>query len=144
MSMQLPSVNKMKQCDCRILTISCSCWVFPFVGFWMTGTCGEDVVSCLSLGASHSVMTSTSSSDGVSLLASFGEEGSPELWALCRIRPECNFNCLVNFTATMNIECVTRLGRHLRRCTQRFHGRGHRGSAHPSHGHRFGRPVGGP
>ena len=70
-------------------------------GLWITGTCsGGEVggemdrgVSSRSLrpsstgGASHSVTTSTSSSDGKSALDSFGGGSSVGLWTLCRTTP---------------------------------------------------------
>ena len=83
--------------------VSLTCSAAASGGRWITGTCrggevggdlgGRDVSSRLlrpsrTGGASHSVTTSTSSSDGRSNLASLGGRGSRGVWTRCRITPE--------------------------------------------------------
>lgn len=71
--------------------------VLVSAGLWITGTCEVGVGGSRTLprpsstgGASHSVTTSTSSSEGRSTLVSFGGGGSEGFLTRRRITPEDN------------------------------------------------------
>lgn len=133
----------------QTLTWSLSCGVLASAGLWMTGTCrGGEAPSMAALGVSsgagtsHSVTTCTSSSDGRSVLGSFGDGGLAGLRTLCRITPGHIGPHWSIFPPPLAHKPPT--PSHLHMCIQRSRGPGRRGNARPSRSCRSGRPEDAP
>lgn len=128
-------------------SLSCGVEVLASEGPWITGTCrGEEASTLLcpscTGGANHSVTTSTSSSEGCSILDSFGDGGVAGVRTFCRTTPEQIFITSVTCLQKELLNHGTATSPHLRTCTQTCRGRGRHGNAHPSRDNPSGRPGG--